>query len=228
MQSISCKLMGVLLFPFSNRFDITAGLLVAIPNQISHNRRKRCLAISHIQRIRSIACKSSSDANDNDIEIEEPKDYDLFDYFDPRLSPHLYPGGIPSPKSQVTTTSSTVSITTIIEEEERYPSGSTTQKIGILLIDHGSKRESSNIHLESLARAYERSSRCPPHYIVRAAHMEIASPSIEDGLRGLIAEGACKLYAMVSKAVCWPHFIDNRLRLSYLVSFVSSFTFIGN
>jgi hypothetical protein len=30
--------------------------------------------------------------------------------------------------------------------------------------------------------------------------MEIASPSIEDGLRGLIAEGACKLYAMLSKA----------------------------
>jgi len=31
--------------------------------------------------------------------------------------------------------------------------------------------------------------------------MEIASPSIADGLRGLIAEGACKLYAMVSKAI---------------------------
>jgi hypothetical protein len=201
MQSIACTLLGGLLFPLSNRFDVTAGLLFAIPNQISHNRRKRCLATSYVQRIRSIACKAHSDANDNDIVNEKPKDYDLFDYFDPRLSPHLYPGGIPSPKSQVTTTSSTVSITTIIEEEERYFAESTNQKIGILLIDHGSKRESSNMHLESLARAYERSSRCPPHYIVRAAHMEIASPSIEDGLRGLIAEGACKLYAMVSKAI---------------------------
>jgi len=149
MQSISCTLLGGLLFLLSNHFDVTAGLLFATPNQICHNRGKRCLATSDVQRIKSIACKDHSDANDNVIENEEPKDYDLFDYFDPRLSPHLCPGGIPSPKSQVTTTSSTVSITPIIEEEERYFAGSTNQKNGILLIDHGSKRESSDMHLES-------------------------------------------------------------------------------
>jgi hypothetical protein len=193
MQTISCTLLGWMLFPFGNHVAVNAGLLSAIPNSGRQTRGTRSLATSNGKRIRSIASKSSSDANDDAIEKGEPKEYDLFEYFDPRLSPHLYPGGIPSPKSQVTTaTSSTVSITTIIEEEERYFAGSANQKIGILLIDHGSKRESSNIHLESLARAYERSSRCPPHYIVRAAHMEIASPSIEDGLRGLIAEGACK------------------------------------
>ena len=146
-------------------------------------------------------------AADNDSEGEEN---DLFDYFDPRLSPHLYPGGIPIPassgskgKNSENSASSmngmsnggaaireSVESFTIRQQEQRTNS---IEKVGILLIDHGSKRESSNLHLESVAMAYERSSRCPPHYVVRAAHMEIASPGIEEGLRNLIAEGACKL-----------------------------------
>lgn len=128
---------------------------------------------------------------------DDNQEYDLFDYFDPRVSPHLYPGGIPDPEKERIV----ASIRAESFEEESFHLRTMVNKVGVLLIDHGSKRESSNLHLESIAKAYEQSSRCPPHYIVRAAHMEIASPSIEDGLRDLVANGAYRI-------VCHPMFLS--------------------
>ena len=66
------------------------------------------------------------------------------------------------------------------------------EKIGVLLIDHGSKKTESNASLQILAEKYQESSMCPPHVIVGAAHMEIAPPSIEEGMRSLIDNGASK------------------------------------
>lgn len=106
----------------------------------------------------------------------------MLDDFDPRLSPHMYPDGIN-------------------KKESTLPE-STKSMVGILLIDHGSRREESNNQLKTLAKTYKESSRCPPHFAVQAAHMEIASPSILDSLRSLIFEENC------DKVICHPYLLS--------------------
>ena len=125
-------------------------------------------------------------------------DADLFDVFDPRLSPHVYAEGIPecSEEEQASSTHDALSA----PAPTMAQGAATRTKVGVLLIDHGSRRASSNDRLLELAAAYER--RSPDHYVVRAAHMEIATPSIEDGIRDLIeTEG-------VGRIVCHPYFLS--------------------
>ena len=97
------------------------------------------------------------------------------------------------------------------------------KKLGILLIDHGSKRKASNEHLNSIAASYQStwdeitaandgddddgddaidSSRVIQEVVVRASHMEIAPPSILDTLRRLILEDE------VTTAICVPYFLS--------------------
>ena len=62
-----------------------------------------------------------------------------------------------------------------------------SSKPAILLVDHGSRRPEANEQLESIAqllrdRDLER--------IVRVAHMEIASPTIAEGIAACVAAGA--------------------------------------
>lgn len=107
--------------------------------------------------------------------------------FDPLLSPHAYVHG---------TDAAPVDI---------YDSA--TRKVGILLIDHGSKRQASNDHIHNIAQIYESRLRggataTRTVTIVRAAHMEIARPSIEDSLRDIIAVDR------VTKVVCVPYFLS--------------------
>jgi sirohydrochlorin ferrochelatase len=59
---------------------------------------------------------------------------------------------------------------------------------GILLVDHGSRREESNQQLEDMA---QRVAALVPGSVVRAAHMEIAEPTIEQGIDAL-AEAGCR------------------------------------
>ena len=96
-------------------------------------------------------------------EKEEP---DLFDYFDPLSSPHEYPNGIHTPAS--------LAPPKPLQEDDRYDplkfsnakaatsdsasasasatgSGSGSGKIGILLMDHGSRNSGSNQRLQKLA-----------------------------------------------------------------------------
>lgn len=81
-------------------------------------------------------------------------------------------------------------------------------KLGIILIDHGSKKQSSNDALHSIAEQYEtmlhqRLSASPEVSIaVKASHMELASPSIESALRSIIQEDG------VTKVICVPYFIS--------------------
>ena len=126
-------------------------------------------------------------------------DADLFDVFDPRLSPHVYAEGIPE-CSEEEQASSTHDVLSAPAPTTMSQGPTTSTKVGVLLIDHGSRRASSNDRLLELASVYEQ--RSPDHYVVRAAHMEIATPSIEDGIRDLIeTEG-------VGQIVCHPYFLS--------------------
>jgi hypothetical protein len=86
--------------------------------------------------------------------------------FNPTISPHAYSQGVPS---------------TIVGDVEI----STSKWVGILLIDHGSKKQASNDRLDE--RIYQQN--VDSNVIVKAAHMEIAEPSIPDGLASLLKEG---------------------------------------
>jgi sirohydrochlorin ferrochelatase len=57
----------------------------------------------------------------------------------------------------------------------------------LLIVDHGSGRAEAHEHLEGIAA---RVSELAPDWIVRAAHMEIASPSIEQGIEACVRDGA--------------------------------------
>ena len=132
----------------------------------------------------SVKIESSESVSNTQININ--------DEFDPLLSPHAYANGVD--KAPVSTDS---------------PSASSQEKIGILLIDHGSKRSASNEHIMNVARMYEKriavkeqATSPSSTTIVRAAHMEIAPPSILDSIRNLIVDDK------VSKVICVPYFLS--------------------
>ncbi len=62
--------------------------------------------------------------------------------------------------------------------------------LGLLLVDHGSRRAESNVQLDDMA-ARVRALR--PDAVVGAAHMEIAEPSIAQGIATLVAAGASEI-----------------------------------
>lgn len=61
----------------------------------------------------------------------------------------------------------------------------------ILLVDHGSRVLAANAQLEEIARLVERIAG--DGTLVRAAHMELAAPSIPEGIAALVAEGATEI-----------------------------------
>jgi hypothetical protein len=127
------------------------------------------------------AKKSPFDA-DRDAHLE----VDPSVVFDPRLSPHAYADGVPS---------------VIVGDPDAAAAVQEAKKVvGVLLMDHGSKNPAANQRLLDLAQIYQDnvgSSRI----VVRAAHMEIASPSIPDGLQSLLDAG-------VDEIVCHPYFLS--------------------
>ncbi|MCP3983352.1 MAG: cobalamin biosynthesis protein CbiX [bacterium] len=58
---------------------------------------------------------------------------------------------------------------------------------GIVLIDHGSREPSANAQLDMLAE--EIATRLPDR-VVRAAHMQLAEPTLADAIDALVAAGA--------------------------------------
>jgi len=108
-----------------------------------------------------------------------------------------------------------------IQDNNQQPSNdvqqSQTKKLGILLIDHGSKRQASNKHLQSIATLYQSTlvdklaaataERDKDTYnqidiACRAAHMEIAQPSILQQLQQLITKDK------VTQIICVPYFLS--------------------
>ena len=57
----------------------------------------------------------------------------------------------------------------------------------ILIVDHGSRRAEANAQLDAVARDVRERD---PGAIVEIAHMELAPPSIADGLAACVAAGA--------------------------------------
>jgi sirohydrochlorin ferrochelatase len=130
------------------------------------------------------------------------------DEFDPLLSPHDYVNGVDA---------AIVGMVTAKEVTPTSPRRLRQKKVGILLIDHGSKRPASNEHIHMVAGMYERilndrdratgggvggATAMTTIAVVRAAHMEIAPPSILDSLRGVLADDG------VSEVVCVPYFLS--------------------
>ena len=133
---------------------------------------------------------TESSAAINTIEASEGSQTNTDLEFDPLLSPHAYANGADAAPVDIT------------------ESISTQQKIGILLIDHGSKRQASNDHIHNIAQLYENrlqrggSTSKTTTTIVRAAHMEISKPNIEESLRSIIADDE------VTQVVCVPYFLS--------------------
>lgn len=160
---------------------------------------------------------------------EEP---DLFDYFDPLLSPHAYPNGVSPDRNPIkkqianeerekpfivrsTSTEARVDPSQVFDptlSPHAYPNGApsiivgdkrlvknSVSRVGILLVDHGSRNKASNDRLQELARTYQRT--VESNVVVRACHMEIAHPSIPEGLEALLKEG-------VDEIVCHPYFLS--------------------
>jgi CbiX len=128
---------------------------------------------------------------------DDEEQVDILDIFDPTLSPHAYPNGIPSTASK-----------------KKF-----AQKVvGILLIDHGSKNEAANHRLHDLARLYQEflaqqepeqsSSTVKTTFIVKAAHMEIASPSIPEVLESFVNMGSESGQQQVDEIICHPYFLS--------------------
>ena len=129
------------------------------------------------------------------------EEQDLFDYFDPLLSPHAYPNGIEAgPISLEESRNAPPSVSSPPSPLEAVPpqSGSgKMRKVGVLLMDHGSRNSASNARLEKMAELYQLTSNYDrtdddDAIVVEAAHMEIASPSIVEGLKNLLDQGVGK------------------------------------
>lgn len=156
---------------------------------------------------------------------------DLFDYFDPLLSPHAYPNGVRPGEQPLDLVSkrgmgpaedealSDSLPKTPVEPDHlfdptrsphEYPSGTPARVVGddsrrprrtgILLIDHGSRRADANQRLSELARMYKQSLG-DDSTIVEAAHMELAPPTIQDGIATLLEAG-------VDEIICHPYFLS--------------------
>ena len=92
---------------------------------------------------------------------------------------------------------------------------------GILLIDHGSRRDAANEMMDCMANLVQ--ALAGPDVVARYAHMELAEPSIEAGLRACIDAGATEIVVfpymlspgkhstgdiprmVTAAAAAWPH-----------------------
>ncbi len=72
-----------------------------------------------------------------------------------------------------------------------------TRRSAILLVDHGSRASEANRNLEAIAILLARRA---PNSIVRAAHMELAPPTLSEALRDCVGAGA-------ERVIVHPYFI---------------------
>ena len=63
----------------------------------------------------------------------------------------------------------------------------TTKALGVVLVDHGSKKKEANAMLDAFAHIYQRKTG---RQLVEVAHMEIAEPSIATAIDKCIERGA--------------------------------------
>jgi sirohydrochlorin ferrochelatase len=70
-------------------------------------------------------------------------------------------------------------------------------QLGVIVVDHGSRREESNALLLDVVRSFVDATRMP---IVEPAHMELAEPSIATAFKRCVARGA-------TTVVVFPYFL---------------------
>src|SRR3954454_21047466 len=68
---------------------------------------------------------------------------------------------------------------------------SSPQPLGVILVDHGSRREESNAMLLDVVANFAATSG---HEIVEPAHMELAEPSIETAFARCVERGATTIF----------------------------------
>ena len=71
-------------------------------------------------------------------------------------------------------------------------------KVGVVVVDHGSRRAESNDLLDDVVALFRRASGIP---IVEAAHMELAPPSIAEAFDACVSAGA-------ETVVVFPYFLS--------------------
>ena len=71
-------------------------------------------------------------------------------------------------------------------------------QIGIIIVDHGSRRRESNEMLHTAAAAFARQSQ---YAIVEPAHMELAEPTIAQAFQRCVDRGA-------SQVIVFPYFLS--------------------
>jgi len=76
--------------------------------------------------------------------------------------------------------------------------------LGLLLIDHGSRRAESNQQVEDMAARVQ---RLRPAALVAAAHMEIATPDLATAFAALVSQGAKRI-------VILPYFLSDGRHLT--------------
>jgi CbiX len=118
--------------------------------------------------------------------------------FDPRISPHEYS----------TNNKMKMNPPPTLEIEETASTTPTKKRVGILIMDHGSKNPAANQRLQDLATLYQQSqdfckggNSDTVEFIVTASHMEIATPSIPQGLEYLLSQN-------VEEIICHPYFLS--------------------
>lgn len=88
-----------------------------------------------------------------------------------------------------------------VSQQDTQPSSPTPEALppetGIILVDHGSKREAANAMLDEVVRMYRTATGAP---IVEPAHMELAEPTIEAAFARCVAQGA-------RRVVVHPYFL---------------------
>lgn len=93
----------------------------------------------------------------------DTKNMDLFEYFDPLLSPHAYPNGIDQKSRQEPDEEryNALKLASLSKQQQgksssfKSSSSSGSGRVGILLVDHGSRNEASNQRLVDIAKLYE-------------------------------------------------------------------------
>lgn len=79
----------------------------------------------------------------------------------------------------------------------KTPEGVDPDRVGIIVVDHGSKRQASNEMLLEVARLFQESTG---YAIVEPAHMELAEPTIAQAFDRCVERGA-------ELVVCHPYFL---------------------
>ena len=77
----------------------------------------------------------------------------------------------------------------------RFPA--TGEKLGVIVVDHGSRRDESNSMLPRVVELFQQLSGYP---IVEPAHMELAAPSIAESFTACVRRGA-------TTVVIFPYFL---------------------